>query len=126
MHTVGTPGPSVDSAFSISSRRLDHGIALDLSGEIDLATAPIVEDELRRAEQAEDLIVLNLEAVEFIDSTGIRTVIAAHQRLRGRGASLRIVNVPEQVQKLFKLVGIFDHLEIDDRLDAGHGTASSH
>lgn len=115
----------MDRAFSISSRRLDHGIALDLSGDIDMATAPMVEDELARAEQAEDLIVLNLEDVEFMDSTGIRTVIAADQRLRRRGASLRIVNVPEPVQKLLKLVGIFDHLEIDDPLDAGHGSASS-
>jgi anti-anti-sigma factor len=113
MRTMETQTGSVDRGFSISCRRLEEGLALDLSGDVDIATAPIVEDELLRAEQSEDLIVLNLHDVNFMDSTGIRMVIAADQRLRERGASLRIVNVPGQVHKLFKLVGVLDHLGID-------------
>jgi anti-anti-sigma factor len=113
----------VEGPFSISSRRLEGGIALDLTGDVDIATAPIVEDELRRAEQSEDLVVLNLHDVRFMDSTGIRMVIAADQRLRERGATLRITHVPAQVQKLFKLVGVIGHLEVDESLDGGSDSA---
>jgi anti-anti-sigma factor len=91
---------------------------IELTGDVDLATAAIAEEELRRAESSEELIVLDLQAVSFMDSTGIRMVIAADQRLRNRGGTLRIVRVPHQVHKLFELVGITEHLTIDDSLEA--------
>jgi anti-anti-sigma factor len=105
--------PAVDGSFSISSHRLEHGIVIELFGDVDLATAPIAEEELRRAESSEELIVLDLQSVSFMDSTGIRMVIGADQRLRERGGTLRIVRVPHQVHKLFELVGITDRLTID-------------
>lgn len=111
-----TPTMRADGPFTITTRRLDEGIVFALTGEVDLATAPIVEAELRRAEHSEDLVVLDLGEVSFMDSTGIRMVIAADQRLRERRARLRIVHVPRQVRRLFKLVGIEGRLEIDDGL----------
>lgn len=105
--------------FSISSHRLEHGITLALTGEVDLASAQIVEDELRRAEESENLIVLDLKQVSFMDSTGLRTVIAADKRLRERGASLRIVHIPRQVHRLFDLVGISRHLDIAESPENG-------
>src|SRR5579875_2784411 len=100
MQSAEAPSASANGSFSISSRRLDDGILVALSGDVDLATAQIVDDELRRAEHSESLVVLDLGEVSFMDSTGLRTVIAADQRLRERGASLRIARVPAQVSRL--------------------------
>lgn len=112
-----------EGGFSISSHRLEHGITLVLTGEVDLASAPIVEDEMLRAEESEELIVLDLKHVSFMDSTGVRTVIAADKRLRERGATLRIVHVPSHVRRLFDMVGISAHLEIvDSPPNASNGT----
>jgi anti-anti-sigma factor len=111
------PTAKPDGSFTISSRRLDHGILIAPGGELDLATVPVVEEELRRAEQSEDLIVLDLGDVTFMDSTGIRMVIAADQRLRSHDASLRIVHVPPHVSRLFELAGIASHLAIGDWVD---------
>ncbi len=114
MHSAGAAERAGgDASFSISSRRLEHGIVIELVGEIDLGTASIVEDEVRRAEESEDLIVLDLSAVSFMDSTGVRMVLAADHRLRERGGALHLTHLPPQVEKLFKLVGITDHLTID-------------
>lgn len=109
------PTVNPDGSFRVSSRRLDDGILVAPSGEIDLKTAAIVDDELQRAEQSESRIVLDLGEVSFMDSTGLRMVMSAHQRLYARGGSLRILNVGPQVTRLFELVGIIDHLEIDGR-----------
>jgi anti-anti-sigma factor len=98
----------------VSSQRLEDGILVVLTGDIDLATASIAEDELRRAEHSENLVVLDLGRVTFIDSTGLRMVIAADQRLRERHGSLEITRVPRHVQQLFELVGISEHLNIVD------------
>lgn len=106
-----------DGSFTISSHRLEQGIVIAPAGDVDLATAPIVEDELRRAEQSDGVIVLDLGQVSFMDSTGLRVVITADQRARDRGASLRIAHVPPQVGRLFDLVGIAEHLEIVDVLE---------
>jgi anti-anti-sigma factor len=105
---------SSDGSFSISSRRLERGILVALSGDVDLATATIAEDELRRAEQSEDLVVLDLGEVTFMDSTGLRMVISAHERLRERGAVLEIQRVPHQVARLFELVGVNSLLGVGD------------
>jgi anti-sigma B factor antagonist len=119
MHAAEAQGAKADSrSFSISSRRLEDGILVALSGDVDIATATVVDEELRRAEQSESLIVLDLAEVGFMDSTGLRTVISADQRLRERGGSLRIVHVPSQVNRLFDLVGMRGHLTIDDRPDS--------
>ena len=125
MHSAEAPSAKADGSFSISSRRLEDGILVALAGDVDLATAPVVDDELRRAEESESLILLDLGAVSFMDSTGLRTVISADQRLRERGGSLRILHVPSQVTRLFDLVGISQHLTIDGRVD-GDGGAASH
>lgn len=114
-----------DGSFSISSRRLERGILVALSGDVDLATATVVDDELRRAEQSEDLVVLDLSEVTFMDSTGLRMVIAADQRLRGRGASLEIRHVPPQVAQLFDLVGVSQHLAIVGEEEASLDGAGS-
>jgi anti-sigma B factor antagonist len=118
----------IDNTFTISCRRLDdvegldslmhagsgHGVVLALSGEVDLCTAPVAEDELRRAEASQDLIVLDLRAVSFMDSTGIRMLVAADRRNRERGAALVIVQGTPQIRRLFELSGLTQHLELLD------------
>ncbi len=114
MHSAGAAERAGGNAsFGISSHRFEHGIVIKPTGEVDLGTASIVEDELRRAEESEDLIVLDLGGISFMDSTGVRMVVAADRRLRERGGALRLTNLPRQVEKLFRLVGIADHLTID-------------
>jgi anti-sigma B factor antagonist len=115
MHSAKAHTTEADRGFSISSRRLEDGILVALRGDVDLASAPIVEAELRRAEESESLVTLDLSQVSFMDSTGMRTVITADQRLQARGGSLRIIDVPPQVSRLFELVGILHHLTIDGR-----------
>lgn len=118
MQSAESRSASADGSFSITSRRLEHGILVALSGEVDLATAPVADDELRRAEESADLVVLDLGDVSFMDSTGLRMVISADQRLRARGASLQIQRIPRQVRRLFELVGMLDHFEITDDAEA--------
>jgi anti-anti-sigma factor len=98
--------------IGIVSRRLGHGIVLVVSGEIDLATAHIVERELLRAEASHDLVAIDLSRTSFVDSTGIHAIMAAHLRLRERGGRLLVVQGPPQVRHVFELTGLSDHLDV--------------
>lgn len=119
-------------AFTISCRRLEDaekaalhaagyagdGFVVALAGELDLATAPVAEQELMRAEASEDLIVLDLRGLTFIDSTGLRLMIAADRRAHDRGAAFVIVQGSPQVRRLFDLSGVAGHLETIDGIPA--------
>ena len=89
---------------------------LVVSGELDLASAEQLDAQLKQLESPEpDVIVLDLRELEFMDSTGLRTVIAADSRARERGARLVVVRAPEEVDRVFRLTRMDQHLELVDR-----------
>jgi anti-anti-sigma factor len=94
----------------------DHGAPrLVVSGELDLASAEELEAHLKQLESSEpDVLVLDLRKLEFMDSTGLRTVIAADARARERGARLVVVRAPDEVDRVFRLTRMDQHLEVVD------------
>jgi anti-sigma B factor antagonist len=90
----------------------DRGTAIAVAGELDLSTAGRVERELIRAEQAQPAILaLDLTGLEFIDSTGLRLVIAADARARKEGRRLVVVAGPPAVHRVFRIALLDRRLE---------------
>lgn len=86
-----------------------------VSGELDLASAEVLEASLKELESSEpDVLVLDLRELEFMDSTGLRAVIAADARARDRGGRLVVVRAPEEVDRVFRLTRMDQHLELVD------------
>ena len=100
---------------------LDHGAPrLIASGELDLASAEQLETQLKQLETSEpEVLVLDLRELEFMDSTGLRAVIAADARARERGGRLVVVRAPEEVDRVFRLTRMDQHLELVDEPPAG-------
>jgi anti-sigma B factor antagonist len=90
----------------LSQREGDvHTIALE--GELDLAGAGRVERELQRAEATDVLaIVVDLSALTFMDSTGVRLLMNAQARSRADGGRLLLLRGPTAVQRVFELCGV--------------------
>ena len=86
---------------------------IELSGELDLDGAPQLEEELRSAESGDaTAIVVDLSGLEFIDSTGIRLLVLAAERLpEGR---LSLLRGPAQVHRVFELTDLADRLPFAD------------
>jgi anti-anti-sigma factor len=76
---------------------------LALQGELDLASAPLAAEELRRAEESHSLIVLDLQELTFMDSTGLHMALTADRRARAEGRRLVLVGVQPQVRRLLEL-----------------------
>ena len=83
-------------------------VALD--GELDFATAFDVELRLEQAIRSADEVVVDLTNLEFIDSTGIRTILEAHQAARRDGVTLRLLPGPAPEQRVFEISGLLDEL----------------
>ena len=82
-----------------------------LAGELDLQTAPQLEAVVSQA-LADDpvLLVLDLSALTFIDSSGLRSVLAAHEQAQDTGHGFGMIPGPENVQKLFAIAGLVNGL----------------
>jgi anti-sigma B factor antagonist len=88
-------------------------VTLTVRGEIDLASAPALERELRDAERPARRVVLDLAGLEFIDSTGIHVLVDAQRRAEINGHQLVLKHVPAQAERLFSLTGIKPRFSID-------------
>ena len=86
---------------------------LCLTGELDLASAPILESEIERSDlAAAAIVVLDLRELKFIDSTGLRVLLAAHERSAERGQEFAVTPGSEQVQRLLSITRVSEHLRI--------------
>lgn len=97
-----------DAAPGLSVRGEGDGRILVLTGELDLATAHILESALDQHcgehETAGD-VTLDLAALDFMDSTGIKLIIAAARKLEGRGC-LILRSPASPIQRVLDLVQI--------------------
>jgi anti-anti-sigma factor len=89
---------------------------LVLRGELDLYGTVAIEPELERlaSEPGVEAVALDLRELEFMDSSGLRAVVLADQRLREAGRRLALVRGPHAVQRVFELTRVAERLEFVD------------
>jgi anti-anti-sigma factor len=103
----------------IETSRADSVAHIRLIGEFDLESADRAEQSLSDESLGDARVLLDLRGLEFMDSTGLRVILAADERARRRGTGLVIVRGPATVHRLFVLTGLEDRLTfVDDPTDA--------
>lgn len=86
---------------------------LVLTGEIDAHTASALDTALEQRLQAgSPLIELDMSGVTFMDSSGLRVVIAGTEAARASGGDLTLVALTSSVEKLIGVSGLGEHLSI--------------
>jgi len=96
------------TGFTYTVDRDARQVTVRLAGEIDLAAAPRVESAIEEALAGEEgvEITIDLEGVTFLDSTGLRVLVAAHARCAGEGRSLTLVNPSASVSRILEITGL--------------------
>jgi anti-sigma B factor antagonist len=99
----------------VTTERQDDRVIIAVTGELDIASASRIEEALREAEAAGPAVVLlDLRRLEFMDSTGLRTILSADARAREAGRRLVIVQGDENVKRVFEVTRLYDRVEIVD------------
>ncbi len=99
--------------MEISQREKDGVVILDIQGEIDLYNAPEIKDTIQKLIEAQKYnIIINLEKVSYIDSSGIGALISSLSNLKKYQGSLKIINVYASVKKVFELTKLTSFFEI--------------
>ena len=86
---------------------------VDLAGEIDVYTAPDLRQKLGDAVESDALnLVINLESVRYIDSSGLSVLLETHKRARARNGRMSVICTHNQILKLFNLTGLNKILQV--------------
>ena len=94
--------------LSCAVATVDGVARVTASGEIDMASAPLLGDALSLAEALAEGMILDLSGVEFIDSCGALVLLETARRVRARGEPFRLDGASDVVTRLLHLMGAAD------------------
>ena len=89
-------------------------------GEIDVYTAPKLRDTITELVAAGNYdIVIDMERVEFLDSTGLGVLVGGLKKVRAHDGSLQLVCNQDRLLKIFRITGLAKVFTIHDSADVG-------
>lgn len=106
-------------------RQGDHAV-LEVAGEIDVYTAPKLREKLiELVNEGAYHLVVDLERVDFLDSTGLGVLVGGLKRVRNHEGSLKLVCTQDKILKIFRITGLTKvfaiHASVDDAVAGSAG-----
>ena len=104
--------------LSLQTREVDSRTIVSVGGEIDVYTAPKLRDKITElvANGIYDIIV-DMEAVEFLDSTGLGVLVGGLKKVRAHDGSLELICTQDRLLKIFRITGLAKVFVIHDSAD---------
>jgi len=93
--------------LSLSTRAESGRTVVEVAGEIDVYTAPKLREQLAELVDAgRHDIVVDMQRVEFLDSTGLGVLVGGLKRIRQHDGSMNLVCTQERILKIFRITGL--------------------
>jgi len=104
--------------LTLTTREADGKTIVAVGGEIDVYTAPKLRDKITElvAGGAYDLVV-DMQEVEFLDSTGLGVLVGGLKKVRAHSGSLQLVCNQDRLLKIFRITGLAKVFVIHDSAD---------
>lgn len=85
----------------------DKAHAVEVQGEIDVYSSPKVKEAINELiEKGHYTLIINLEGVRYIDSTGLGVLIGALKKVREHSGSISLICTNPQIKKIFNITGL--------------------
>jgi anti-sigma B factor antagonist len=102
-----TPLSGAPSEFRVSVSEASDSVVVAVSGELDVASAPALRQELYRViDQHANKVVVDLAEMEFIDSTGLGVLVGALKRVKEQGGALELRALSPSARRVFDITGL--------------------
>lgn len=99
--------------FSVEAETIGSTVAFSLSGDFDIASADIFKAALAANKaEAGGAVVIDLSAVGFMDSTGLRLLITANREAAEAGHSLTVVTGDSPAKRVLELTRMDEHIRV--------------
>ena len=95
--------------MQLKVKRRGAGLCVRLTGELDHHTAKLCAKELDALieKQRIEELILDLDELTFIDSSGLGMILGRYKKLKEMGAALKFIHVPRACDKLFSMSGVY-------------------
>ena len=104
--------------LTLATREEDGRAIVAVGGEIDVYTAPKLRDQITELVSGGSYnLVIDLEAVEFLDSTGLGVLVGGLKKVRAHDGSLELICSQERLLKIFRITGLAKVFVIHDSVD---------
>ena len=111
--------------LSVTSRQEGTRTVIAVGGEIDVYTAPSLRERLNELVAAGHYdLVVDMEKVEFLDSTGLGVLVGALKRLRAANGTFGLVCSKEPLLKIFRITALDQVFPIYPSVEAATSTPS--
>jgi anti-anti-sigma factor len=109
--------------MQVNANQEDGVSVVTLSGRMDSATSPIVDQELAQAIGAGSPVLLDLGELEYISSAGLRVLLKAAKQAQGAKVSFAVCNAVPAVREIFDVSGFSTLLKMHDTRATGLAAA---
>ena len=98
--------------LNITTKTDGGALQVALEGRLDTVTSPQLENELKNALDGADALVLDMEALEYISSAGLRVLLSAQKLMSSKGG-MKLLHVNDTIMEIFEVTGFSDILTIE-------------
>ena len=93
--------------LSLETRHEGGHTIIEVGGEIDVYTAPKLRDKITElVSDGNYHIVIDMERVDFLDSTGLGVLVGGLKKVRAHDGSLELVCNQDRLLKIFRITGL--------------------
>ena len=98
--------------MEIKKAKNGSAMSIGVVGRLDTTTAPQLEKELKESLDDVTELTMDLSALDYISSAGLRVLLSAQKAMQKKG-SMKVTGVNETVMEVFEVTGFVDILNIE-------------
>ncbi len=101
----------MDFECSIVEHEKNYSVVV-IQGELDLHTASKVQHAIEQGANVVSTVIVDMNSIEFMDSTALSTLMRAKESLEKRGISLYLTAPSKAVERIFTVTGFKDYFDV--------------
>ena len=98
--------------LNIEKKTNGSELTIALTGRLDTTTAPELEAEIRQSLDGVTALNIDMEALEYISSAGLRVLLSA-QKIMNKQGEMKVTHISESIMEIFEVTGFSDILNIE-------------
>jgi anti-sigma B factor antagonist len=110
--------------LALSSEQRDGSTIVTVGGDLDIVTSVALDDCLTQARAAGTSVILDLSAVDFMDTSALAVIVGHWKKLEAAGGSLALAGARYRYTKTLWITGLADRLNLYDNVESALRAAS--
>jgi anti-sigma B factor antagonist len=108
----------------LSSEERGDSVIVTVSGDLDIVTSPALDDCLSQVRTTRSQVILDLSAVDFMDTSALAVIVGHWKKLEAAGGELALAGARYRYTKTLWITGLADRLSLYDSVEAALGAGN--